>query len=264
MIFYLYLKDSDVVVLNGNATPHSAMSISPATSEVGSFLSSSSKNAAAKSHQKSNKNKAGHNNKTGPVTHHDRADLDFDWRSPAKVLSADEDPNWRERDHHHRKSDSENQVSSSPPWRLVKSSSNKSRKLQHQGNVTLQRHMLCLSIVLCGHFFPESELLLQGNATDVTVATVEKVSNIVHDGHCITSSAAAKEVIQNDGISSSSNSRNRPKNSKKWKQKNKVKSKDSSDTNGTSSKDTTAESDANINEMIPQVSRLSGHNKPKR
>jgi len=92
--------DADAVIINGQATPNSAMSISPATSEVYSILdngsmsgggngkgsshrhhvtgSSSSSKHKSKSSKKNNRNR-----QQNSSNHVERSDLDLDWRAAA-------------------------------------------------------------------------------------------------------------------------------------------------------------------------------------
>ena len=142
----LDLQEGDGLI-NGQASPNSAMSISPATSEVCSILdpneknhqnsnrqSTTSLNNASNLKQRNNKSSRGSSRQlSSPQQNVDRSDLDLDWRSNTtstanatnttttqRQLSADEDTNWR--DH---KPLNEDRGDNS--WRTIKS---KNRKIQ--------------------------------------------------------------------------------------------------------------------------------------
>ena len=150
----LGLQEGDGLI-NGQASPNSAMSISPATSEVCSILDPNEKNHQNSNRQSTTLNNASNlkqrNNKSSrgssrqvssPQQNVDRSDLDLDWRSSSNTtsnttssttststpnttttqrqLSADEDTNWR--DH---KPLNEDRGDNS--WRTIKS---KNRKIQ--------------------------------------------------------------------------------------------------------------------------------------
>ena len=96
MKFLLFLQDADAVI-NGQATPNSAMSISPATSEVYSILD----NGNAKSHRhhvtgnspkhKSKSSKKNNRNRQQNSSNHvERSDLDLDWRAAATSTTTPE------------------------------------------------------------------------------------------------------------------------------------------------------------------------------
>ena len=136
------MQDSDGA--NGQVSPNSAMSISPASSEVGSCLNgtasashrSSKKpgkntesNTSSNQHSSSSKKLIKGNNSSArtstssrnqPV---DRSDLDLNWRqskASTKTLSADEDPNWR---------DHKPELNSKTSWAKTSKSKNSNNEL---------------------------------------------------------------------------------------------------------------------------------------
>lgn len=90
-----YLQDSDIMVSHPSGSPNSAMSISPASSEVGSIKSSLSRVSSKSSSKPGSRSSGGSmgkkptfwgqgrgaNPKDGP----DRADLDLNWRCSAQT-----------------------------------------------------------------------------------------------------------------------------------------------------------------------------------
>ena len=139
----LFLQEGDGLI-NGQTSPNSAMSISPATSEVCSILDPNEKNHknsnrtlqnnASNLKQRNNKSNRGSSRQVSSPQNVDRSDLDLDWRSTnatsvattaQRQLSADEDTNWR--DH---KPLNEDRGDNS--WRTIKS---KNRKIQGVFNV---------------------------------------------------------------------------------------------------------------------------------
>ena len=121
------MQDSDGA--QGQVSPNSAMSISPASSEVGSCLNRAASTSIVASNRESSKNNQcntsskHYKSNKGNKPHHrirnrDRSDLDLDWRRSttsggnttttttsgggsssshhaSKTMSADEDPDWR-------------------------------------------------------------------------------------------------------------------------------------------------------------------------
>ena len=124
------MQDSDGA--QGQVSPNSAMSISPASSEVGSCLNRAASTSIVASNRESSKNSQSNTSSSkhyksnkGNKSHHrirnrDRSDMDLDWRRSttsggntttattsgsgggsssshhaSKTMSADEDPDWR-------------------------------------------------------------------------------------------------------------------------------------------------------------------------
>lgn len=269
-------------LINGQASPNSAMSISPATSEVCSILdpneknhqnsnrqSTTSLNNASNLKQRNNKSSRGSSRQlSSPQQNVDRSDLDLDWRSNTtsttnatnttttqRQLSADEDTNWR--DH---KPLNEDRGDNS--WRTIKS---KNRKIQ--GNSTFEekkhQHVSSKNDNQVGKSVVLDNDKSVSLASSVATTTATTVSNNQVDS-CISILDNDKEVV---------------KSKKKYKKKNK-KQKNANSTmttselsaSSTSSKDTSVESDHhnNISDVHSskcsqaQVSRLPGQIKPKR
>ena len=150
LTWFSNFQDPDAILVNGQVSPNSAMSISPATSEVYSILDNSDKISLTHHHnnlnsttatpqKKSSKSKTNRSHhRVSQNNHVERADLDFDWRgvkangnsgnSPTpsgsgqavtqRQLSADEDQNWR---------DHKPLQESNTAWKTAKS---KNRKIQ--------------------------------------------------------------------------------------------------------------------------------------
>ena len=139
--FALVLQDGDGLInVSGQASPNSAMSISPATSEVCSILDSEKNRKNSTSNRTiiagtPNKNRSKNRPsqaKQSSANNVDRSDLDLDWRSSGsgapvqRQMSADEDTNWR--DHKPLNNDSADlRGSTENSWRTIKS---KNRKIQ--------------------------------------------------------------------------------------------------------------------------------------
>ena len=137
------MQDGDGLInVSGQASPNSAMSISPATSEVCSILDSEkNRKNSIKSENRTpiiagtpNKNRSKNRSsqaKQSCANNVDRSDLDLDWRSGGsgtpvqRQLSADEDTNWR--DHKPLNNEEELRGSTENSWRTIKS---KNRKIQ--------------------------------------------------------------------------------------------------------------------------------------
>ena len=145
-------EDQDVILVNGQASPTSAMSISPATSEVCSILShhGSSRNVANAGHVTNNQLNSSKKKKNHSRASHQRqsnVDLVLDWRAPSsaknaptgtppkspKALSADDDTNWREHNHESSDKNSKPDAGDSNDWRTV----TKNRKINDNNSKIL-------------------------------------------------------------------------------------------------------------------------------
>lgn len=148
-------EDQDVILVNGQASPTSAMSISPATSEVCSILShhGSSRNVANAGHVSNNQLNSSKKKKNHSRASHQRqsnVDLVLDWRAPSsaknaptgtppkspKALSADDDTNWREHNHESSDKNSKPDAGDSNDWRTV----TKNRKINDNNSSDQDKH----------------------------------------------------------------------------------------------------------------------------
>jgi len=282
-------------LINGQASPNSAMSISPATSEVCSILDPNEKNHQNSNRQSTTLNNASNlkqrNNKSSrgssrqvssPQQNVDRSDLDLDWRSSSNTtsnttssttststpnttttqrqLSADEDTNWR--DH---KPLNEDRGDNS--WRTIKSKNRKiqgnskfeEKTTQHQHGDSKNDNQVGKSVV---QVLDNDKSVSVATSSSVATTTASRVSNNQVDP-CIS-------ILDNDKEAVKNKRKNKKKTNKKQKPQNNANSTMTSELSSTSSKDTSVESDHHNNSEYSskcsqaQVSRLPGQIKPKR